>query len=72
MGVALTMGARGLRLTVSGDGFGLPPERLAVRLRVRRAEFAELGGWLSMNAVPGGGITVSAVLPAGGYDVISV
>ncbi|MFI6174349.1 hypothetical protein ACIA8R_02280 [Nonomuraea sp. NPDC051191] len=49
---------------VSADGAGLPPERLADRLRVRRTGFAELGGGLSMNAVPGGGVTVSAVLPA--------
>ncbi|YCK39745.1 hypothetical protein ACNF49_38520 [Actinomadura sp. ATCC 39365] len=50
--VALTANARGLRLTVSGDGDGLLPERLADRLRVRRAGFAALGGGLSANAVP--------------------
>ncbi|MEU4545778.1 hypothetical protein [Nonomuraea dietziae] len=66
VGIALTVGARGLRLTLSGDGLGLPPERLTDRLRVRRARFAELGGGLSVNAVLGGGITVSAALPASG------
>ncbi|MFI7416364.1 hypothetical protein [Nonomuraea sp. NPDC049684] len=66
VGVALTANARGLRLTVSGDGAGLLPERLADRLRVRRAGFAALGGGLSANAVPGGGVTVSAALPASG------
>ncbi|MGW2160096.1 hypothetical protein [Nonomuraea sp. NPDC001699] len=64
--VALTVNARGLRLTVSADGTGPPTERLADRLRVRRAGFAELGGGLSANAVPGGGLTVSAALPARG------
>ncbi|GAA3473296.1 hypothetical protein [Nonomuraea roseola] len=54
------------RLTLSGDGLGLPPERLADRLRVRRVRFAELGGGLSVNAVLCGGVTVSAVLPASG------
>ncbi|MEV4250821.1 hypothetical protein AB0J63_46430 [Streptosporangium canum] len=53
MGSVLTMGTRGLHLTVSGAGF------------------AERGGGLSMGAVPGVGITVSAALPAGGYDVIT-
>jgi hypothetical protein len=71
-GLALTVGARGLRLTVSGDGSGLPPERLTARLRVRRAGFAKLGGGLSMNAVPGGGITISATLPTNAIGVISV
>ncbi|MEU4578767.1 hypothetical protein ACBI99_01485 [Nonomuraea sp. ATR24] len=64
VGLALTLGARGLRLTISGDGSGLPREGLAGRLRVRRAGFAGLGGGLSTNAVPGGGVTVSAALPA--------
>ncbi|MEU1723108.1 hypothetical protein [Nonomuraea sp. NPDC005692] len=69
--VALTANARGLRLTVSGDGDGLLPERLADRLRVRRAGFAALGGGLSANAVPGGGVTVSAALPPCGSAPIS-
>ncbi|MCP2354725.1 hypothetical protein HD597_001745 [Nonomuraea thailandensis] len=38
---ALTAGARGLRLTVSGDGSGLAPRRLADRLRVRRPSSVE-------------------------------
>ncbi|WP_049569801.1 hypothetical protein [Nonomuraea sp. SBT364] len=63
VGIALTAGARGLRLTVSGHGQGLPPDRLADRLRVRDAQFAELGGGVSVNVVPGGGVTVSAALP---------
>jgi hypothetical protein len=66
VGFALTAGARGLRLTVSGDGIGLPPGQLVERLHARRARFAELGGRLSVNAVLGGGITISAALPAVG------
>jgi signal transduction histidine kinase len=71
VGIALTLGPRGLRLTISGDGSGRPQERLAERLRVRRAGFAGLGGGLSMNAVPGGGVTVSAALPARAFGAIS-
>ncbi|WP_043632403.1 hypothetical protein [Nonomuraea candida] len=63
VGVALTVSVRGLRLTLSGDGHGLLPERLSDRLRARHAEFAELGGGLSVNAVPAAGITISATLP---------
>ncbi|WP_043632955.1 hypothetical protein [Nonomuraea candida] len=64
VGFALTMSARGLRLTVSGDGIGLPPARLAERLHAGHARFAALGGRLSVNAVLGGGVTVSAAVPA--------
>lgn len=66
VGFALTVGARGLRLTVSGDGVGLPPRRLVDDLRAVRARFAALGGGLSMNAVLGGGVTVSAAAPVTG------
>ncbi|AQZ62257.1 two-component sensor histidine kinase [[Actinomadura] parvosata subsp. kistnae] len=66
VGFALTTGARGLRLTVSGDGIGLPPGRLAERLHAYRARFAALGGRLSVNTVLGGGITVSAALKPSG------
>ncbi|GAA2681245.1 sensor histidine kinase [Nonomuraea recticatena] len=68
VGFALTAGARGLRLTISGDGIGLPPGRLVESLRADRARFAELGGRLSVNAVLGGGITVSAALALAGTD----
>ncbi|MET8865704.1 hypothetical protein ABZW11_22425 [Nonomuraea sp. NPDC004580] len=68
VGFALTAGAGDLRLTVSGDGIGLPPGRLAERLQVAQARFAAWGGRLSVNAVLGGGITVSATLKPGGAE----
>ncbi|MEW9552301.1 hypothetical protein [Nonomuraea sp. NPDC050783] len=64
VGFALTAGARGLRLTVSGDGVGIPPKRLVERLRAARGRFAELGGELSVSTVLGGGVTVGAAVPA--------
>ncbi|MBE1561715.1 sensor histidine kinase [Nonomuraea africana] len=60
---AVTVGAGGLRLTVSddGEGFSVPRERGGIARM--RARMAEVGGSLSVNSVQGEGTTVSAVVP---------
>jgi two-component system NarL family sensor kinase len=63
--IAVTAGRRGLRLTVSDDGQGFVPGRTGGRgIVAMKAYFAELGGTLSVNPVPGAGTTVSGVIPA--------
>jgi len=62
--IALTVGRSGLRLTVSDDGRGFPPETTGRGLVAMRAYFAELGGTLTVNPVPGAGTTVSGFIPA--------
>jgi signal transduction histidine kinase len=64
--VALTVSGSGLRLTVSDDGRGMAPGATGHGLARMRANFAALGGSLSVNGVPGGGTTVSGALPAKG------
>ncbi|WP_431892860.1 sensor histidine kinase [Nonomuraea sp. bgisy101] len=61
--VAVTVGRRGLRLTVSddGDGFSMPHERRGIARM--RALMAELGGTLSVSSVQGEGTTVSGAVP---------
>ncbi|MFB9532012.1 sensor histidine kinase [Nonomuraea roseola] len=61
--IAVTVGASGLRLTVSDDGggFGVPHERRGIARM--RARMAEVGGTLSVNSVQGEGTTVSAAVP---------
>jgi signal transduction histidine kinase len=61
--IALTAGPRGVRLTVSDDGGGMPAETLGERLASGRARLAALGGELSVNSVRGEGTTVSAAVP---------
>ncbi|WP_052424161.1 sensor histidine kinase [Nonomuraea candida] len=61
--IAVTAGESGLRLTVSDDGQGFPPARAGRGIARMRAAFAELGGDLSVNSVPGEGTTVTGVLP---------
>ncbi|MCK2220548.1 ATP-binding protein [Actinomadura sp. ATCC 31491] len=61
--IAVTAGRGGLRLTVSDDGRGFPPGGAGRGLARMRAAFAELGGSLSVNSVPGEGTTVSGVVP---------
>ncbi len=62
--IALTVGRSGLRLTVSDDGHGFPPGTTGRGLVAMRAYFAEIGGRLTVNPVPGGGTTVSGFVPA--------
>ncbi|MEV4400350.1 ATP-binding protein [Nonomuraea sp. NPDC049607] len=61
--VAVTTGPSGLRLTVSDDGQGFPEGGAGRGIARMRAAFAELGGSLSVNAVPGEGTTVSGAIP---------
>ena len=61
--VALTVSQSGLRLTVSDDGRGMPAGATGGGLARMRANFAALGGSLSVNGVPGGGTTVSGAVP---------
>ncbi|MEZ0075824.1 sensor histidine kinase [Planotetraspora sp. GP83] len=65
--IAVTLGRSGLRLTVSDDGAGFEvdrPGRIAGKgLAAMRAHFAEVGGTLRINSVPGGGTTITGVIP---------
>ncbi|MGI5490890.1 sensor histidine kinase [Microtetraspora malaysiensis] len=64
--VAVTAGKAGLRMTVSDDGAGFAVAEAAPGsgrgLAVMRARFAEAGGTLTINSVPGGGTTVTGVI----------
>ncbi|MCK2217668.1 hypothetical protein MF672_028315 [Actinomadura sp. ATCC 31491] len=66
--VALTAGRRGLRLTISDDGFGFEHRTAGRGLRVMRAGFAGIGGRLTVNGVPGGGTTVRGEVPRAALD----
>ncbi|MFI7641005.1 sensor histidine kinase [Nonomuraea sp. NPDC049400] len=61
--IALTLGKSGLRLTVSDDGCGFSPGTTGRGLSAMKAYFAEMGGDLTVNGVPGGGTTVSGIVP---------
>ncbi|MBO3745675.1 hypothetical protein J5X84_06290 [Streptosporangiaceae bacterium NEAU-GS5] len=61
--IAVTVSRSGLRLTVSDDGRGMPAGATGGGLARMMANFAALGGSLSVNGVPGGGTTVSGALP---------
>ncbi|MFI9590610.1 sensor histidine kinase [Nonomuraea sp. NPDC052265] len=61
--VAVTTGPSGLRLTVSDDGQGFAEGGAGRGIARMRAAFAELGGSLSVNGVPGEGTTVSGAIP---------
>jgi signal transduction histidine kinase len=65
--VTIGADARFLRLTVTDDGCGLPdrgrPHGLGLRSMAERA--AELGGHCAAAAAPGGGTTVTAMIPLG-------
>ncbi|MEV1173615.1 ATP-binding protein [Nonomuraea sp. NPDC049784] len=63
--IAVTAGARGLRLTVSDDGVGFPLEAEGRGLRAMKAGMAKISGTLQINSVLGAGTTVSAVAPLG-------
>ncbi|MEV0592527.1 sensor histidine kinase [Nonomuraea cavernae] len=65
--IAVTAGGGGLRMTVSDHGAGFDPGRAAERGIARmRAAFADVGGSLSVNSVPGEGTTITGVVPRAG------
>ncbi|MFC4014967.1 sensor histidine kinase [Nonomuraea purpurea] len=61
--VAVTVGGRGLRITVSDNGSGFAGGREGRGIAGMRAALAALGGHLSVNGVPGEGTTVSGWCP---------
>ncbi|WP_158578531.1 sensor histidine kinase [Spongiactinospora rosea] len=61
--VAVTLGASGLRMTVSDDGVGFYGTATGRGAALMRAAFAELGGVLTVHGVPGEGTTVTGVIP---------
>ena len=64
--IAVTVGAGGLRMTVSDHGQGFDTAKAARGIARMRAAFAELGGTLTVNSVRGEGTTVTGVLPRRG------
>jgi signal transduction histidine kinase len=56
-------GRAALRLTVSDDGSGTPPERSGNGLTTMRERAEELGGTCTVTFRPGHGTTVEAVIP---------
>jgi signal transduction histidine kinase len=65
-GVGLTVDASALTVEVTDDGRGIPAEAVAgVGLASMRERAAEMGGTCEVEAVPGGGTRVLAVLPRG-------
>ncbi|MEW9548914.1 sensor histidine kinase [Nonomuraea sp. NPDC050783] len=63
--IAVTAGRSGLRLTVSDDGRGFTAVGAGHGIARMRAAFAEVGGSLSVNSVPGEGTTITGVVPSG-------
>ncbi|MEQ4716535.1 ATP-binding protein [Nonomuraea sp. B19D2] len=61
--IAVTAGKSGLRMTVSDNGQGFPLTGAGSGIARMRAAFADLGGSLSVNSVPGEGTTVTGVVP---------
>ncbi|MEQ4722153.1 hypothetical protein [Nonomuraea sp. B19D2] len=62
--IAATLAASGLRLTVSDDGDGLADGQADREVAVMKACFAEIGGELTVNRVPGEGSTITGIVPA--------
>jgi signal transduction histidine kinase len=64
--IRLVLDNRDLTLTISDDGVGVPPDRIAgVGLVSMRERAAELGGHVRITGRPGGGTDVSAHIPLG-------
>lgn len=61
--IAITSGARGLRMTVSDNGDGFANAPVGRGIARMRAWFAELGGNLAVSSVAGEGTTVTGVVP---------
>lgn len=61
--IAITIGARGLRMTVSDNGHGFSTTPAGRGIARMRACFVELGGNLSVNSVRGEGTTVTGIVP---------
>nr|BFE87735.1 hypothetical protein GCM10020093_103360 [Planobispora longispora] len=61
--VAVTAGQDSLKLTVSDGGVGFSRLAFGRGSAAMRTAFAELGGVLTVNGTPGGGTTVSGVVP---------
>jgi signal transduction histidine kinase len=64
--IAVTAGSGGLRLTVGDDGQGYTAAAPGRGFALMRAGFAEVGGTLSVDSVPGEGTTVHGVVPLRG------
>ncbi|MEV0229231.1 ATP-binding protein [Nonomuraea sp. NPDC050786] len=61
--IAVTVSKSGLRMTISDDGQGFSLTGAGGGIARMRAAFAEMGGILSVNSVPGQGTTVTGVVP---------
>ncbi|RBQ18230.1 hypothetical protein DP939_20300 [Spongiactinospora rosea] len=61
--VAVTVGQSGLRMTISDDGMGSDKPVRGPGIDLMRTAFASVGGHLDVNFVPGGGVTVTGVIP---------
>ncbi|WP_146607615.1 sensor histidine kinase [Spongiactinospora gelatinilytica] len=63
--VAVTVGATGLRMTISDDGMGSDAPVEGRGIELMRTAFANADGDLDFNFVPGGGVTVTGAIPFG-------
>ncbi|WP_061294778.1 sensor histidine kinase [Herbidospora cretacea] len=61
--IAVTVGATGLRMTISDEGVGFSEGTTGRGLAAMKANFVEIGGTLSINSVLGSGTTLSGVVP---------
>ncbi|MFD9942366.1 sensor histidine kinase [Nonomuraea sp. NPDC059023] len=61
--IAVTVNRRDLRLTVSDDGRGFHEAVDGKGMAIMRTRMAAVGGSCSINGTPGGGTTVTGVIP---------
>ncbi|MEU7900683.1 hypothetical protein AB0B45_48630 [Nonomuraea sp. NPDC049152] len=61
--IAVTRGAKGLRVTISDDGRGFMGEAKGRGIVRMGAHLAAVGGRCTVKGTPGGGTTVGAVVP---------